>query len=387
MRISDNIKNSFEEQYDIPELRLSDEIINFFKSGGNLKIKCKKGSDIHIKKKNRGKFTASAKKAGQSIQEHARSVLNNPNATPLQKKRANFARNAAKWKHQQGGIVKAQEGTILPGELPPLDITSLKGKIKDKVKQRLYDNMYPLGYENPVERVYNAVINNEHEKGIYHNGQNIVTNPDMLYSNVRDDIWATYLGIPHSKKHHNISDRWTISPSSFKPSVTNKSSKDATYYSIDFLRGDPIVEDAKNLKIGENKLSSALNMFLGNHTIGRGYDDKGEYVSYYDKWDLNPLYGTSGLNLPKIFDFDASFGIGKPVEIYDRIYLDDYYGVSEPTHATYLPEVIVKGTRKHKQGGSMRIPGVIDSNPNLDNMKGDYVTPKKKKKKLIKKKK
>ena len=38
-------------------------------------------------------------KAGQSVQEHARSVLNNPNATPLQKKRANFARNAAKWHH------------------------------------------------------------------------------------------------------------------------------------------------------------------------------------------------------------------------------------------------------------------------------------------------
>lgn len=62
----------------------------------------KKG--IHIKKENRGKFTASAKAAGQSVQEHARSVLNNPNATPLQKKRANFARNAAKW-HSLGGII------------------------------------------------------------------------------------------------------------------------------------------------------------------------------------------------------------------------------------------------------------------------------------------
>ena len=56
----------------------------------------KSGSKIHIKKKNRGKFTASAKAAGRSVQEHARAVLNDPNATPLQKKRANFARNAAK---------------------------------------------------------------------------------------------------------------------------------------------------------------------------------------------------------------------------------------------------------------------------------------------------
>jgi hypothetical protein len=59
----------------------------------------KKGSKIHIKKENRGKFTKSAKAAGESVQEHAAKVLRDPNATPLQKKRANFARNAAKWKH------------------------------------------------------------------------------------------------------------------------------------------------------------------------------------------------------------------------------------------------------------------------------------------------
>ena len=60
----------------------------------------KKGAKIHIKKENRGIFTKSAKAAGQSVQEHAKSVLNDPNATPLQKKRANFARNAAKWHHK-----------------------------------------------------------------------------------------------------------------------------------------------------------------------------------------------------------------------------------------------------------------------------------------------
>ena len=63
----------------------------------------RKGNKIHIKKINRGKFTRSAKAAGHSVQEHARSILNNPNATPLQKRRANFARNTAKWKHQEGG--------------------------------------------------------------------------------------------------------------------------------------------------------------------------------------------------------------------------------------------------------------------------------------------
>ena len=69
----------------------------------------KKGSGIHIKKKNRGKFTKSAKAAGESVQEHAAHVLSDPNATPLQKKRANFARNAAKWKHQFGGTIRTKE--------------------------------------------------------------------------------------------------------------------------------------------------------------------------------------------------------------------------------------------------------------------------------------
>ena len=59
----------------------------------------KKGGGIHIKKKTRGKFTKSAKAAGESVQEHAAKVLSDPNVTSLQKKRANFARNAAKWKH------------------------------------------------------------------------------------------------------------------------------------------------------------------------------------------------------------------------------------------------------------------------------------------------
>lgn len=71
--------------------------ISFFKSGNKIKIK----------EKNKGKFTASAKAAGHSVQEHAKAILNDSNATPLQKKRANFARNSKHWsrKQQNGGQV------------------------------------------------------------------------------------------------------------------------------------------------------------------------------------------------------------------------------------------------------------------------------------------
>lgn len=66
-------------------------------------------SGIHIKKENRGKFTASANKAGESVQQHAKSVLSNPNASAKEKKRANFARNARKWHH--GGKRKSSRSS------------------------------------------------------------------------------------------------------------------------------------------------------------------------------------------------------------------------------------------------------------------------------------
>ena len=62
----------------------------------DLILYAKKGSGIHIKPENRGKFTESAKKAGKTVKQHARDVLNNPNATKLQKKRAQFVINSSK---------------------------------------------------------------------------------------------------------------------------------------------------------------------------------------------------------------------------------------------------------------------------------------------------
>lgn len=64
------------------------------------------GGGIHIKKKNRGKFTESAKRAGMGVQEYARHVLAHKDRySPTLVKRANFARNAAGWKHDLGGYL------------------------------------------------------------------------------------------------------------------------------------------------------------------------------------------------------------------------------------------------------------------------------------------
>ena len=69
------------------------------------------GGPIHIAKNKRGTFTAAATKHGKSVQEFASQVLANPeNYSSAMVKKANFARNAAKWKHAFGGHLFEEGG-------------------------------------------------------------------------------------------------------------------------------------------------------------------------------------------------------------------------------------------------------------------------------------
>ena len=72
-------------------------------------FKFKKGG-IYINPKNKGKFTRSAKRAGMSVQEFARHVLANKDKySTTQVRRANFARNAKRFKHKEGGVIKSTD--------------------------------------------------------------------------------------------------------------------------------------------------------------------------------------------------------------------------------------------------------------------------------------
>jgi hypothetical protein len=63
------------------------------------------GGKIHIKPENKGKFTAYANSQGESVQQAASSVLSNPNASETLRKRAQFAKNAASWRRDDGGVI------------------------------------------------------------------------------------------------------------------------------------------------------------------------------------------------------------------------------------------------------------------------------------------
>lgn len=73
------------------------------------------GGNIHIKPSKRGTFTAAAKKHGKSVQSFASQVLaNKENYSPTIVKKANFARNAAKW-HSFGGDLNTNGGDFSNG--------------------------------------------------------------------------------------------------------------------------------------------------------------------------------------------------------------------------------------------------------------------------------
>lgn len=72
--------------------------MDLFEKGGK--------SPIHIKKKNRSKFTDYC--GGHVTEECIRRGKNSSN--PVIRKRATFAANVRRWKHEDGGIIKAYTG-------------------------------------------------------------------------------------------------------------------------------------------------------------------------------------------------------------------------------------------------------------------------------------
>ena len=163
----------------------------------------------------------------------------------------------------------------------------------------------------------------------------------------RIDAWRMYLGLPQKHMTFGISD-----------SKPEKAKEDRYYYKINAFV-DHIQEFQKLLGIEEppvkylldrmnetvplpKHIASAVaksnpsyfkatklenrsivtdgeNVIMGQYTLSKGEDAHGHYISYYDRWDLDgSLEGRDGV-------------IGKPFEIYDRIYYDPQtFAVIEP---------------------------------------------------------
>lgn len=97
------------EKADIMKMAIGNGIYNLEDIKGIYK-EFAEGGKIHIDPSKKGTFTAAASRHGKSVQEFASQVLAHPeNYSPAMRKKANFARNAAKW-HGYGGYLYADGG-------------------------------------------------------------------------------------------------------------------------------------------------------------------------------------------------------------------------------------------------------------------------------------
>jgi hypothetical protein len=110
----------------------------------------------------------------------------------------------------------------------------------------------------------------------------------------------------------------------YSPSVS--SDKNAKYYKLNDINRketldnilDLLEEQEADRAVAGHGQGVELNSWdvdpLVYHTVSKGQDDRGNYVSYYDIFDFNNSLAN------KILEFIG----GKPVEFYDRIYYDEY---------------------------------------------------------------
>lgn len=87
----------------LPEFTVTPDGNYIMNDYDNIRLNFNKGKDsgIHIKKANRGKFTAAAKRAGMGVQAYARKILSAPKGkySPTLRRRAAFAKAVSKFKH------------------------------------------------------------------------------------------------------------------------------------------------------------------------------------------------------------------------------------------------------------------------------------------------
>ena len=227
----------------------------------------------------------------------------------------------------------------------------------DELRYKIYKGVNPFsGYLDPFVALKDIITTGAAKST---NGKNINNRENIYSANIIADrnvdaIWGKYLNIPLEKRILKNE----LQESDYRP--TKGDEKDKTYYKLELDKNvlNEIVEEGSKVPVGKNKNATFLDYYnLGEHTIGHGHDDKGDYISYYDLWDLNPWEGRYKIDgkKPKLFNNvkDITFGVGTPVSIYDRIYLDNYYNMpKDEKGGIYLPQItITPRGNYYKYGG------------------------------------
>ena len=229
---------------------------------------------IHIKPKNKGKFNALKKRTGKTTEELTHSK------NPLTKKRAIFAQNAAKWKHEYGGYMEDGGGIDNPGF----------NALPYYVQQNIIDNMAMGGYikmQNGGSKNNEKMISNPYKKYKY-----LPTTPGANrsdYQNDEDFAIASYTNSSDlSKRVQNPYFNTDSIPVNYYNQVKKADDLNSTYGMRDTNRNPQaqyeINQIFKNYSPTQNT-DSLLNVVEKKYPIRTGYQTGGKTIKTYNPND------------------------------------------------------------------------------------------------------
>ncbi|NBW17922.1 MAG: peptidoglycan-binding protein [Caulobacteraceae bacterium] len=210
-------------------------------------------------------------------------------------------------------------------QLKETGLTNEQIQNRSKINKSLGKNLLPVSYENlPLRYILSSKFNVKESNRQFIDNllNNKMTTEDKKqfndliktsglssdelkkrYAN-RMDAYNLYLGIPQKNNTLEVSNQ-----------VPSKSTeKNKTYYKYNDEAKNKLAKeliDWANTNSEEKGVLTDLKQFvMGDYTVSKGKDKRGNYISYYDKWDLDPL----GSQV-------KSLDYGKPFEMYDKIYV------------------------------------------------------------------
>jgi len=229
--------------------------------------------------------------------------------------------------------------------------------------EKAFNNIVPVSYPRGIDeakKIYNRYVNNLGRDKII--TQAIINNIKyQIPITKRDDAFCLYLWLPQKTKSFTISETHPNTSKEaiiyYKPNYLNSKDKqdllDAFFYEWEFNRiikekkftlVDSITIHRFKKHVFTDRLSKEIAIRdnpLWRFKLSQWKDWKGDYISLYDKWDLNPFKMETGVFMVKIGTWFLDREIKKynknrdseteastvlwawhPFEIYDRIYFD-----------------------------------------------------------------
>lgn len=210
-------------------------------------------------------------------------------------------------------------------------LRSLEGGDNEKVAQRIYNTITPrIEYFQPynLQGLINA--RKQYENNVQRKFLREGVASDLLgglYMNrnrTREAQFAKYLGLPTFKYNRYDDGVYEDSVNTYLRPARYTPTKGNPLGDLVMLPRHESYEDElsdlnlaalyRSAQKGDSIVNFQNSATLGNYSGGIGKDSLGNYISYYDEWDINPLKGENSKDLFQQYD------IGHPFSLYDRRY-------------------------------------------------------------------